>query len=340
VIDCDVHCPAPGIAELRPYLEGYYSEGLDLLGFNRPPAVMNSYPSWSKPFAGGQDVTLDDIRANVLDRAELAILQCYYGVESYTHPDLGSVLATAVNRWLADEWLDREPRLLGSAIVAAQNAPAAVREIERIASDGRFVQVLVPARSWEIYGNQRYWPIWEALAEHGLALCLTYGGLTGTPPTPVNWLGSFFEDYAAATLPFSAHVISLVYSGVFNRWPSLKVVAAESGWTWVPPMLWHMDQEWRAFAREVPWLAAPPSEYVRRHLRLTTQPTDAPSTPAHLRDVYDELGSDELLMFSSDYPHRYSAGVEPLLAQLTEAESERVLWRNAADCYGLGDRVA
>ena len=76
MIDCDVHCAAPGIEALRPYLEGYYSEGLDLLGFKRPPAVMNSYPTWSKPFAASQDVTLEDIRANVLDRAELAILHC------------------------------------------------------------------------------------------------------------------------------------------------------------------------------------------------------------------------------------------------------------------------
>ena len=133
---------------------------------------------------------------------------------------------------------------------------------------------------------------------------------------------------------YQSHILSLVVSGVFERHPELRFVMAESGWTWLPAWLWRMDQEWRAFQREVPWMIGPPSAYVRRHFRFTIQPTDAPPDDHQLLDVYSQLGSDELLMFSSDHPHRYGDGAERLLAALEPGQRERVRWANAAGLYG------
>jgi predicted TIM-barrel fold metal-dependent hydrolase len=97
--------------------------------------------------------------------------------------------------------------------------------------------------------------------------------------------------------------------------------------------MWRMDKEWKSAQREIPWVNEPPSEYVRRHVRVTTQPTDVPAE--HLRDVYEQLGSTEVLMYGSDYPHLYPDGAEVFLSQLQPDERERVLWENAAACYGL-----
>jgi predicted TIM-barrel fold metal-dependent hydrolase len=334
VIDSDVHCALASFEALYPYLPDMWVEFFSAGFLRRHPAVSQTYPAWSPINATpGAELTLERLREDVLSRAELAVLHCYWGVESFTHPYMAAAMATAINRWLAAEWLDCEPRLRASAVVTPQYLDAALQEVDRIAEDPRFVQILVPARAHQAYGNQRYWPLWEAAARHGLAVAITFGGGTGTPPTPVNWLSSYFEEYTTATLNFQGHILSLAVSGVFDRHPELRFVIAESGWTYLPAWLWRMDQEWRAFSREVPWMTGPPSSYVRRHFRFTLQPTDAPPDDQQLLDIYHQLGTDELLMFSSDYPHNSGPGAERLLSLLRNEQRERVLWHNAAALY-------
>jgi predicted TIM-barrel fold metal-dependent hydrolase len=337
LIDCDVHCAVPSTAALAPYLDEHWREFLRIGNLSVPPAVATTYPGWNPMVrTDGKEATLERLQAEALDQASLAILTCFYGLESFTHPYLATAMATAVNTWVQKEWLDQDERLLASAVVTPQYPEIAVAEIERVAEDPRFVQILVPAP----YGNQRYWPIWRAAAERGLPVALTFGGGTGTPPTPVNWLGSWFEEYGTAPLNFQSHVMSLAVSGIFDLYPDLRVIVMESGWTWLPALLWRMDQEWKAFQREVPWMTGPPSTYVRKHFRFTTGPTDAPPNAAHLGHVLEQLGSDELLLYGSDWPHRYGDELEQLLAQLSPEQVEKVRWRNAAECYGLESRVA
>jgi predicted TIM-barrel fold metal-dependent hydrolase len=337
-IDADVHCAVPSVEALCEYLDEHWAEFVTLYG-REPRGVGVTYPQWLPMLATvGEDLTLDGVREAVLTQARAAILTCYYAVESFTHPYLGPAIARAVNRWVAREWLDREPRLLAQATITPQHLDEALEEIDRIGADDRFVGVLLPSRSPDAYGKRRYWPILEALAERRLTLTINVGGAAGTPNTPVNWLGSFFGDHAAATLPFQAQVMSLTFSGVFKRYPDLTVVLAESGWTWLPPVMWRMDQEWKAARREVPWLEEPPSSYVRRHFRLTTQPTDAPADLSQLDDVYDQLGSDQMLLYASDHPHQQGTGQAALLDRLTPNQRRAVEHDNAFACFDLGRR--
>jgi predicted TIM-barrel fold metal-dependent hydrolase len=341
LIDCDVHCAVESTATLAPYLDEHWREWLRIGNLVTPPAVATSYPAWCDMVrTDGKELTLDRLRSEVLDRSTLAILTCYYGLESFTHPYLAGAIGTAVNRWVQEEWLDQDDRLRASAVISPQYPEAAVAEIERIGDDKRFVQILVTARAASPYGNQRYWPIWRAAAERDLPIAITFGGGTGSPPSPVNWLGSYFEEYSTATLNFQSHILSMAVSGIFDLHPNLKVVVMESGWTWLPALLWRMDQEWKAFQREVPWMTGPPSEYVRRHFRFTTAPVDAPGTQEHLGHVLEQLGSDELLMFGSDYPHRYGDEIDRVVDLLSPEQVERLRWRNAAECYGLESQVA
>ncbi len=150
----------------------------------------------------------------------------------------------------------------------------------------------------------------------------------------MNWVGSFFEQYGCESIAFASQVNSLVFSGIFEQCPSLRFVLSESGWTWLPALMWRMDWEWRAGHREVPWLQGPPSEYVRKHFFVTTQPTDA-GTASQLRDLIDQLDSECMLMYSSDFPHRYGVDPAAILDRLTATERERVLWGNAGNCYRL-----
>jgi predicted TIM-barrel fold metal-dependent hydrolase len=337
LIDCDVHC-RPTITELAPYLPEIWREFLALNSRVLQP-LGATYPDWNPSTrTPATELTLERLRSEVLEEASLAILYCYYAVESFTHPYLGAAVAAAVNSWMREQWLERDDRLRGSIVVTPQYPELAVAEIERWADDRRFVQVLLPARAQAGYGNQRYWPILKAAAEHGLVVAITFGGGTGTPPTPVNWLSCYYEEYNTAPLNFQGHVMSLVMSGIFPELNDLKVVVAEGGWTWLPPFMWRMDQEWKAFQREVPWVKSPPSEYVRRHFRFTTQPFDAPPSAEQIDELLEQIGSDEMLLYASDHPHRYLHGNSELIARLSPEQAERVRWRNATECYGLAGR--
>jgi uncharacterized protein len=339
VVDCDVHIALPSIETLYPYLGGHWPEFLSTSAGKAPASLPITYPQGYPSLATrASDTTLELLQAGPLAGAEKAIVSCYWGVESFTHPYLAAELAGALNKWIATEWLDLDDRLRASAVIAPQFTEGAVQEIERIADDRRFVQLLVPAASRDAYGDRRYWPIWEAAAEHGLVLGLAFGGGSGGPPTPVNWLGSFFEHYAVAMLGFETQLASLILSGVFNRWPTLRVTVVESGWTWLPGYLWRLDAEWKQHKREVPWLEEPPSSYVRRHFRFTTQPSDVPADAGQLAEALAQIGGGEipperLLLYASDFPHRYGDGADRLLDALSEEQLERVLRANAAEWY-------
>lgn len=341
LVDCDVHC-VPSIPQLSPYLSDVWREHFQATKYPGPVPLPLTYPAWNPVTrTAPEELTLQAIRDHVLATASAAVLVCYYGIESFTHPYLARDLATAVNRWLQAEWLDREPRLRASAVLTPQHVEFAVDEIERIAPDPRFVQLLLPARSPAGYGSQRYWPLLRAAARHRLPVAITFGGGTGTPPTPVGWLSSYYEEYNTAILNFQSHILSLVMSGIFQECPDLRIVCTEGGWTWLPGFLWRMDAEWKAFHREVPWVEERPSTYVRRHFRFTTQPFDAPATEPHLSQLLEQIGSEDILMYGSDHPHRYAHDNEELLAAVSPAHASRIRWENACELYvGLRTTIA
>ena len=75
--------------------------------------------------------------------------------------------------------------------------------------------------------------------------------------------------------------------------------------------MWRFDKEWKGLRREVPWVRRLPSDYIREHIRLTLQPFDAPPGPAHLLRLIDRLGSEEMLLFATDYPHWHGDTPDP-----------------------------
>jgi predicted TIM-barrel fold metal-dependent hydrolase len=345
VVDADVHCAVPSIDALYPYLTGHWADFLPQTEVAKHHAGRWSYPSWSTMLATEpKDLTLDRLREQALDRVDAAVLNCHFGIDSIQHPDLAAELQRGLNTWLREEWLNRDERLLGTIAINPNYAQAAIQEIERVAADPRFVQVALPVRSREAYGNPRYWPIWETAARHDLVLALTYGGSAGMPPTTVNWTGSFFEDYVVHTLNFATQIMSLIVSGVLQKWPNLRFTVVESGWAWVPGFAWRMDAEWKSHYREVPWVEDAPSAYMRRFFRFTTQPSDLPDEPEQIRQALEQLGDEqcgahELLLHSSDYPHRYEAGVERILECLTSDQAACVMGANAWDWYRLDRRA-
>lgn len=343
LIDCDVHVAVPDTAALLPFFNDYWRNTIRERGVARtnltltaapPRAPVNSRPDW-RPQEGPPGSWLDRLQADALDGfgPRFAILNCVHAAEVMFGDDLAAAFCSAVNDWLVAEWLDRDPRLRASIVVPVHNVDLAVAEIERCAKDPRFVQVLLPGAAEMPYGRRPFWPVLAAAERHGLAIGIHAGSSYRSAPTAVGWSSFFLVDYVAFSTIAEGQLMSLITEGVFQKFPALKVVFAECGFMWYPAFIWRADKTWRGVRTEIPWVDVPPSEVAEAHVRFTLQPVDAPPDAADLAAALTHLGSDRMLLFSSDYPHWHYDGLEALPTGFPEALTRRVLVDNPLETY-------
>ena len=341
-IDCDVHPSVPSVRALLPYLDDYWRDMIEVRGIEGfmsrayPPLV----PASARPDWRGDQIqaaeTVARMQADILDRWQLggAILNCLYGVQQINDEGLEAAMCSAVNAWLAAEWLDRDPRLSASIVTPMQNPARAVEEIARWADDKRFVQVLMLVMGDMPLGKRTYWPIYAAAQRLGLTIGVHAGSAYHNPPTSIGWGSYHIEDYVAQATAFQTQLTSLIVEGVFARHPNLKMVMLESGFTWLPAYLWRLHKFWRGIRMETPWVDRAPLEIVRSNIRFSLQPVDAPPDPATLNRLFDHMQSDELLLFSTDYPHWQFDGDEVLPEGISADLVRKIMIDNPLKTYG------
>jgi predicted TIM-barrel fold metal-dependent hydrolase len=143
------------------------------------------------------------------------------------------------------------------------------------------------------------------------------------------------EEHYAATTGMQNTLTSLVFEGVFARYPKLKIVLVEGGFAWAPALGWRMDKHWERMRKETPHVTRPPSETIREHVWFTTQPIEEPDNPQHLADVCEWIGWDRL-MFSTDYPHwDFDHPQHAFKFAMTEPQKAMVFRDNAKALYAL-----
>src|SRR3954467_7266354 len=313
-IDCDLHPLMPSATALLPYLDEYWRDQLVDRHIDRYPFTLTSYPpnaplsarpDWRQA-SGAPAGDLDAIRHQALEPfgSRFAICNVLHGAVALFNEDMAMALCSAINDWVAKELLDREPRLRASILVPVHNPERAVAEIERVAKDRRFVQVLLFAMGDMLLGRRPYWPIYAAAVEHRLAIGIHAGSTYRHAPMASGWSAHRVEDYVAQSAAFESQLLSFLAEGVFQEFPSLRVVLSESGFTWLPNLLWRTSKSWRGMRAEVPWIDRSPGEIIREHVRVTLQPVDTPTSDrATLLRTLEHIGSDRMLLFSTDYPH-------------------------------------
>lgn len=344
-IDCDVHASVPSARALFPYLAPVWREAVEQTGFkgageghSYPPKAPTTVAPGARPADGARPGTeLAHVQAAVLDRGnvEAAILNCAYAIDSIPNPYAADAFARATNDWLIEHWLDKEPRLRASIVVPIQQPDLAAAEIDRVGGHPGFVQVYLPARAERPYGNRRYLPMFEAALRHDLVVGVQFGGVPGVPPQGGGWPTHYVEEYVGMAQVFQSQLMNIVVEGVFDRFPDLRMTFVEAGWTWLPAFLWRFDKEWKALRREVPWVKRSPTEYIHEHLRFTLQPIDAPPDRRELIETLEQIGSDDMLLYSSDYPHWHDGAPAGFPEDLPAALARKILSENARAWYRL-----
>jgi hypothetical protein len=344
VIDCDVHANVPSLKALFRYLDPVWIQAAQERGWEGPSGARLSYPPGASTTARAQwrpadrppasDVTL--LRQHILDPwdVEHAIVNCYYGVDSLRHPDWAAALARAVNDWLIEQWLDKEPRLRASLVIPARDPEAAAAEIDRVGDHPGFVQVMLPVRAERLYGQRVFYPIFEAITRHDLVAGVHWGGTSEDAPSPAGYASWYAEEYAVEQQLFASQLTSLVWEGTFRRFPTLRVAMLESGFTWLPMWGWTMNKKWKGLHREIPWVDRLPLDIVRDRFRFSTAPADLGPAPA-AKKIIEWLGSDDLLMFATDYPHLHDDDLSYVLDVLPDAMRRNVMAESARSWYRL-----
>lgn len=339
-IDCDAHVGVPDMKTLLPYMSEAWREmitsrgtdGLDL-AFYPNNAPITCRPDW-RPERGKPGTDLDLLRRHALDGfgVTATILHCLWGAQAVHSEDLAQTLCQAVNDWISDQWLDREPRLRAAIVVPIQSPLYAAREIDRCAADRRRVAVQIPCMADIPLGRRYYWPIYEAAVRHDLPVAIHAGTNMRHATTANGWPTHHTQDYVNHTAGFEGQLLSLMAEGVFNHFPTLRVVLVESGVTWLPAFLWRAIKSWRGLRGETPWFVKSPADLVRAHVRFTTQPFDCP-TAADTARILDHIGADDALLFSTDFPHWHFEGTDCLPPGLSDDLIRKITWDNPLNTY-------
>ena len=342
LLDADVHESFAGIRDLIPYLQEPYREWIARgawRGFSQPFA-------YTSPGCGNRaDVRNADGSASVSDygvmRQQLLdpYQQTYAVLTGYFYPTmlklqygLSSALAAAYNDYVAEHWLAKDKRFIGSIQINARDPEGAAREIDRMAAHPQIKQVMLPVVDDIAYGHPMYRPIFAAAERHGLVIALHH---TILAEGPFGMGLHYIERHALLPTSMMAEVISLILNGVFDGYPSLRFIILEGGFSWLPHLMWRMDREYRQGRVEVPWVKKLPSEHMRERLRFSTQPAEDLTGDQWMK-LIDLMGSDEYLVFSTDYPHfDFDDPKVSIPRSLPDSLQEKIFWKNGASLYGV-----
>jgi predicted TIM-barrel fold metal-dependent hydrolase len=346
IVDADVH-PALDADRALDFLQEPWrrrfatgSRGAGHLGYWNPNGVMRADAVTPQ----GARIEASPVSMGLYFLDEYGIEYAILNPEAAMHtglspePDFAAAVISAYNDVVAQDWLTADERLRASLVVSPADPDLAAREIHRLGDHPGFVQVLLPSAARIPYGQRFYHPIYAAAAEHNLPVGIHAGSEgvgTSGPPTAAGYPTTYFEWHTGLVASYIAHLISLVTEGVFVKFPSLKVVLIEGGVSWLPPILWRFDKNWKALRQTTPWLTEPPSSVVSQHILLTTQPLEEPQRPAHFKAIVDMFDAEHMLMFSSDFPHWDGDTPDFAGRRFIPALRPRVLGETARELYRL-----
>ncbi|TBL79349.1 amidohydrolase family protein [Paenibacillus thalictri] len=343
IIDCDVHVYPKSMEELKRYMQEPWRDRHKPMGrgFYENP-VHGSRLDAKPPGGGGPGTDPAFLREQLIEEYGIdhAILLPRAFCNMHPDPDYAAAIAAAYNDWLADTWLGRyneDGVFKGSITIAHQDPALAAKEIDRWAGHPHFVQVMTDSGARAPFGQRQYYPIYEACERGGFPFAIhpgTDGMGINEQPSP-GYPTHYIEWHTCLSLSFQAHLVSFITEGVFERFPGFKVVLVEGGVAWLPALMWRLDAEYKGLRYEVPWLTKKPSEYLRDHVRITSQPIERPDNDAYLLQTLEMMDARHLLMFASDYPHWDFDSPTRAFPKLPELLHSRIFSENARELYGL-----
>jgi len=190
------------------------------------------------------------------------------------------VYIDALNSYAEEHWIGPSSKL---ALVISPHDPAwSAKLIRTRAKTGVASAICIPLIP-EMLGT-RYWdPVYEACVENNLPVMTHYSGVEGSYVGAPALSGGVHQSPLSrlVLMPHLAesNLASLFFEGAFYRFPSLQILFAGFGFKWLPSLMRRVDQEWRNFRSDVPWVKDPPSTRVLSNVWLSSYPVGEAINP-------------------------------------------------------------
>jgi predicted TIM-barrel fold metal-dependent hydrolase len=264
----------------------------------------------------------------------------------YTHPDkeVALVGTQVYNDWILDEFQAADPkRLCGLALAPTEvGMDETIAEMKRIHKKGCRAMYIPGSPTVPYNHKTHYEPLWQTANDLGITLCMhrNHGG----PPDKTEWdfhsedrvsIGGIVTRYFSCIRPFSY----IIFNGVFDRYPDLRMVGAEVDCGWAPFWVQTMEHHWDVQKSWFPVkLKHSPTDFIGKNI-FTTNVDDYAGYQMIGTGLWPWMSS--MTMFSSDYPH--SATIWPhsrevavkMTAGLKPEDTRKTLSENAARVFGF-----
>jgi predicted TIM-barrel fold metal-dependent hydrolase len=284
-------------------------------------------------------------RLAVLDAERIDAAVLYGGLAlslpAIHDPELATWHCRVYNDWIAEFCAASPRRLHAAAALPLQDPVAAVEEARRARGLGLCAGFTRPnalnpnARPLHDPAHE---PVWDALAELGMPLAFHPAGLWDMPGTSRAMAGLMAPGTHHAVILFFDQYMTLanlVYAGVLERHPALRVAVLESGGGWIAHWMDRLDEFTESYGWQLLGLRLKPSEYFRRQGFVSFDPGE------HTMAVLAPLVGAETMIWASDFPHsdaRYPGVVDELdehTAAMTPDARAQLLGGNALRLYGV-----
>jgi uncharacterized protein len=335
--------------------DGHLIEQTDLLrSYLKPPYDKRSGPLFhGEPWDGHLQGTLPanrewcrrDLKAadwlEIMDKHNMELAFLYStgagDVSRVREPGYALALCRAYNDYVHDHWAKISARLKPVALFPQQDPPEAAKEIRRAVKELGCVGASTKTVGLQLpLGHRFYDPIYKEAQDLGCVIGV-HGTRNGAHELGAGMFDTFTEVHTVAfPVGIFQQFTSMIFQGVLERFPKLRVAFLEIGCTWLPYWLDRMDEHWEKRGKiETPDLKRPPSECVRDRSVYFSVEAGEKLIPETLNYV-----GEEHFVFASDIPHwdnEFPENLHKLIARedISASAKEKILAKNARAMYKL-----
>ena len=257
------------------------------------------------------------------------------------HPqvEVETAMCRAYNRWLCEEVMAKEPRIISMLYLPFNDPEAAYKTVKEFGGKKGVVGFMVTSPRYKPVHDNAYVKTYALLEEMGLPIA--FHAAYNWNDQSLAMTNRFISVHALGFMWFNmVHMTNWVINGLPERFPKLKVVWIESGLTWAYCLMQRLDHSYMMRTSDCPSLKRKPSEYMRE-MFYSSQPMEKPADKSILEATFKMINAETQLLWSSDYPHWDFdlPGVVYDLPFLSEKAKRNILGANAARLFGLDSKV-
>ncbi len=289
--------------------------------------------------AGGFDphARIPDMDADGIDAAFLyPSLGLFSG--AIHDPVLAAAVCRAYNRWLADYCKPYPDRLFGVAMLPLQSVELAIDEMRFAKKELGFHAGFIRPNPYsdKMIHEARYEPFWAAAEDLDFAIGFHEGASSGMPTVGVDrFEGRGARHIISHTMEMMLAAMSVIWGGIADRHPKLRVGFLESGGGWIAPWLDRMDRHFDDQGFNDSGLSMRPSEIFQRNCWISFEPVEG-----SIKVLADYIGPHKIL-WATDYPHPdgFFPGapkmIEERMRGLSPQTRHQIMAGGAMGFYGL-----